>query len=101
MLDNLNIQIEEVDTTYFDEYTKRYCVDAWWHDDEGINEYYANGDYENERGSVIAEISEDGEELIWKDNFNKAITDDSENDWVLEEIEDAQRKIKEEYYKGH
>lgn len=101
MLDNLNIQIEDVDTTYFDEYTKHYCVDAWWHDDEGINEYYANGDYENERGSVIAEISEDGEELIWKDNFNKAITDDSENDWVLEEIEDAQRKIKEEYYKGH
>ena len=29
MVDNLNIQFEEVDTTYFDDYTERYCVDAW------------------------------------------------------------------------
>lgn len=101
MLDNLNIQIEEVDTTYFDDYTKRYCVDVWWHDDEGVNEDYANGDYKNERGGVIAEISEDGEEVTWKDNLKDAITEDNDNAWVLEKIEDAQRRIKEEYYKGH
>lgn len=101
MLDNLNIQIEEVDTTYFDKSKKHYYVDAWWHDDRGVNEDYASGDYENERSSCIAEISEDGEELIWRDNFKKAITDDINNDWVLDEIEDAQRKIREEYYKGH
>lgn len=101
MLNNLDIHINELDTTYFDDYYKIYCVDAWWteEDDDDNTEYRM--DEPCERGTAIANISEDGETIVWADNFEKAISQNDDNAWVLEEIEDAQRRIKEEYYSNH
>lgn len=99
MLNNTNIHIDEVDTTYFDEFDKKYKVDAWWHEDNDNDNIDYSRDEPNERGGVVASISEDGENVEWVYNFNEAITEDNDNAWILEEIEDAQRRIKENYYK--
>lgn len=101
MLDDLNVHIEEIEINYFDDYDNVWCVDAWWYNDSNVNTSYKNDDGDNNRGAVIATISEDGEELKWKDNFNEAITEDNDNSWVIEEIEDRMREIKSEYYKNH
>lgn len=99
MLNNINIHIDEVDTTYFDDFDKKYKVDVWWHEDNDNDNIDYSMDEPNERGGVVASISEDGENVEWVYNFNEAITEDNDNAWVVEEIEDAQRRIKENYYK--
>lgn len=101
MLNNINIHIDEVDTTYFDDFDKKYKVDVWWHEDNDNDNIDYSMDEPNERGGVVASISEDGENVEWVYNFNEAITEDNDNAWVLEEIEDAQRRIKENYYKNN
>lgn len=101
MLNNINIHIDEVDTTYFDDFDKKYKVDVWWHEDNDNDNIDYSMDEPNERGGVVASISEDGENVEWVYKFNEAITEDNDNAWVLEEIEDAQRRIKENYYKNN
>lgn len=99
MLDNFNIKIEEVDTTYFDGYDGKYCVDAWWTEKSDKDNKQYSLDYPNERGTTIGTISEDGVIFEWSNSsFRDAIYDENnDNLWVLDEIEDAQRRIKEEY----
>lgn len=98
MLNKLDIHINELDTTYFDYYYKIYCVDGWWTEEEDNDNTDYRLDEPCERGATIAKISEDGESIVWVDNFDEAISKNEDNAWVLEEIEEAQRRIKEEYY---
>ena len=99
MLDNVNIRIDEEYLDYFDEEKNVWCYTAFWEDALGINtDYIQETPYE--RGAIIAEISKDGEDLKWIDNFEEAICANEENSWVLENIEIAQREIKEEYLFG-
>lgn len=99
MLDNLEISIEEVEISHFDEFINCWCVDAWWHDDSTDNQDYC-GDSKNDRGAVVAHISADGEKVTYLDNFYDAL-DNEDNAWVIENIEGKQRELKEKYYRGH
>lgn len=103
MLDNLSIHIEGLNTDYFDSYVGKYLVDAWWREgDDGDNKQYRL-DEPFERGTTIGTISEDGEIFEWEDSSFRDMVYDETNDnlWILDEIEDAQRRIKAEYFKEH
>lgn len=103
MLDNLNIHIDEINTDYFDGYDGKHLVDAWWRecDDKDNKQYRLDEPFE--RGTTIGTISEDGVIFEWNDSsFRDAVCDETnDNLWVLDEIEDAQRRIKEEYLNEH
>lgn len=99
MLTNTNIHIDEIECDYFDKDEGAWCVDAWWEDDEGINTEY-QGEETRDRGAAIAYIQENGSTWEFKDNFGEAITEDNDNAWVLEEIENYCLKIKDKYFNG-
>lgn len=102
MLNNKEITITECDITFFDDINKVWCVDCWWTETEDTdNTKYQDFDGNNGRCAVVATISKDGENVEWNDNFEEAITEDNENAWVLEEIQDKQREISGEYYNWH
>ena len=99
MLDNIYIHIDELDTDYFDGYDGKYLVDAWWTESDDSDNKKYRLDNPNERGTTIGTISEDGTIFEWTDSsFRDAINEEAnDNLWVLDEIEDAQRRIKEEF----
>lgn len=100
MLKNTNISIEYCECTYFDKEARKWLVDAWWSENDGLNLEY-QGEDSNERGASIAEISEDGETWEFRGNFGEAITEDNANAWILDYIEDCARDIREHYYCGN
>lgn len=99
MLDNLKIHIDELRCDYFDDCIGMYLVDAWWRegDDNDNREYCVDEPFE--RGATIGNISKDGETFVWSDSsFRDAICDESnDNDWVIEDIEDTQARIRGEF----
>lgn len=99
MLDNIHIHINELDTEYFDGYDGKYLVDAWWTESDDRDNKQCRLDNPNERGATIGTISEDGAIFEWTDSsFRDAINEETnDNLWVLDEIKDAQRRIKEEF----
>ena len=99
MLDNIYIHIDELDTDYFDGYDGKYLVDAWWTESDDSDNKKYRLDNPNERGTTIGTISEDGTIFEWTDSsFRDAINEEAnDNLWVLDEIEDVQRRIKEEF----
>ena len=103
MLDKLNIHIDELATDYFDGYDGKYLVDAWWTEEDDRDNKQYRLDEPNERGTFIGTISEDGETFEWTDSsFRDAIYNEAnDNLWVIDEIEDAQRRIKAEYLNEH
>lgn len=100
MLDNLNIHIDELATDYFDDFEGKYLVDAWWTEEDDRDNKQYQLESPNERGTVIGRISEDGTTFEWSDNSFRGAIYNGANDnlWVLDEIEDAQRRIKAEYF---
>lgn len=100
LLDNLDISISECEVSFFDDIKREWCVDCWWVEDcEDNNRAYCIDEY-NGRGGVVATISEDGNIVSWKDGFQFAIKSDGINSWVLDEISNAQRRIKSEFGKA-
>ena len=100
MLDNLAINIEDCEISYFDKEENVWYAVCTWTDESEDNKYYQT-DCETDRAAIVAIITEDGEDYRFTDRFGEVITEDNDNSWVIDEIEDRMREISEDYYCNH
>lgn len=94
MLNNKQIKIQECSIEFFAPNSKKWFVDcSWIENNPKDNTEYKDLETEKGRCAVIATISSDGKKVTWKDNFKEAIVG-TENDWILEEIQNKQFLLK-------